>query len=139
MRQQRAALSLLIGAFVMAVALTTFLGAGLSANAEEIPAVTSDMVVEWLKFRVEPAQRERYLATDEKIWTSALARYPGFVDKTTWLSPDCEDEVIYVIRWQSRDQWKDIPEADLAAIGQRFDEALGFPYELLEEKEFYIP
>ncbi|MEO1182047.1 MAG: hypothetical protein AAFX51_14625, partial [Cyanobacteria bacterium J06636_28] len=36
------------------------------------------MVIEWLKFRVDPAERSRYLEIDEAIWTAALKTYPGF-------------------------------------------------------------
>ena len=44
----------------------------------------SSMIVEWLKFRMDPAQRQHYVDTDSAIWTPALAQYPGFVDKATF-------------------------------------------------------
>ncbi|MEM1254168.1 MAG: TIGR03792 family protein [Cyanobacteria bacterium P01_H01_bin.21] len=97
------------------------------------------MVVEWLKFRVDAAQRDRYIAIDNEIWTPALATYPGFLDKATWLDPNHDDEVIFVISWATREQWKAIPEEDLEQINQRFDTALGFGYDLLESKEFNVP
>ena len=108
-------------------------------NAEATLNPQPSMVIEWLKFRVEPAQRDRYLAIDDEIWTSALESYPGFLDKTTWLDPNHDDEVIFVIAWATREQWKAIPEADLEQINQRFDAALGFDYEMLESKEFNVP
>ncbi|NEZ57488.1 TIGR03792 family protein [Leptolyngbyaceae cyanobacterium CCMR0082] len=97
------------------------------------------MVIEWLKFRVEPAQRGRYLEIDEEIWTTALESYPGFLDKTTWLDPNHDDEVIFVIAWATREQWKSIPEEELEQINQRFDAALGIDYDLMESKEFIVP
>ena len=97
------------------------------------------MVIEWLKFRVDPVQRDRYLAIDNEIWTPALATYPGFLDKKTWLDPSHNDEVIFVISWATREQWKAIPEDDLEQINQRFDEALGIDYDLVESKEFNVP
>lgn len=108
-------------------------------NAADIVNSQPTMVIEWLKFRVPAAQRERYLAIDDEIWTPALAGYPGFLDKATWLAPGQEDEVIFVISWATREQWKAIPEADLVQINQRFDQALGFDYEMLESKEFVVP
>ncbi len=108
-------------------------------NAEVTLNPQPAMVIEWLKFRVEPAQRDRYLSIDNEIWTSALASYPGFLDKTTWLDPNHDDEVIFVIAWATREQWKAIPEDELDEINQRFDAALGFDYELLESKEFNVP
>ena len=106
-----------------------------SANVSTQPA----MVIEWLKFRMDPAQRDRYLAIDDQIWTPALARYPGFLDKTTWLEPGHDDEVIFVISWATRQQWKAISEDELEAVNQRFDTALGFDYEMLESREFIVP
>ena len=95
------------------------------------------MIVEWLKFRMEPAQRQHYIDSDSAIWTPALSQYPGFIDKVAWLDPAHEDEVIFVIRWASREQWKAIDEDELTAITQRFDAAFGEPYDMLESKEFY--
>lgn len=108
-------------------------------NAEVTLTSPPSMVIEWLKFRVDAAQRDRYLAIDDEIWTAALATYPGFVDKTTWLDPDRDDEVIFVIAWATREQWKAIPEEELEQINQRFDTALGLDYEMLESKEFIVP
>ena len=112
---------------------------GLSQPAAAIANGQPSMVIEWLKFKVDPAQRDRYLTVDDEIWTPALASYPGFLDKNTWLEPGHDDEVIFVISWATREQWKAIPEADLEAINQRFDAALGFNYEMLESKEFVVP
>lgn len=99
--------------------------------------VSPNMIVEWLKFRMDPAQRQHYLETDSAIWTPALAEYPGFIDKVTWLDPEHRDQVVFVIRWASREQWKAIAEDELTAITQRFDEAFGESYDMLESKEFY--
>lgn len=96
------------------------------------------MVIEWLKFRVPASQRERYIQLDDEIWTSALQGYPGFLSKETWISPVDEEVVIFVIRWRTREDWKAIPEAQLAEIGTRFDEALGFEYSFEESKEFQV-
>lgn len=110
-----------------------------STPVHATPTPTPSMVIEWLKFKVPPAQRERYLVIDDEIWTPALANYPGFLGKTTWLDPAHDDEVIFVISWATREQWKAIPEVDLEHINQRFDQALGFGYEMLESKEFIVP
>lgn len=108
-------------------------------NAEVTLTPQPSMVIEWLKFRVDADQRDRYLAIDNEIWTSALATYPGFLDKTTWLDPDHDDEVIFVIAWATREQWQAIPAEELEHINQRFDAALGLDYEMLESKEFIVP
>ena len=112
---------------------------GTPVNAEATVNSQPSMVIEWLKFKVDSEQRDRYLAIDDEIWTPALAAYPGFLDKVTWLDPNHDDEVIFVISWATREQWKAIPEEDLNEINQRFDTALGFDYEMLESKEFNVP
>lgn len=97
------------------------------------------MVIEWLKVRVDEQWRERYVQIDEEIWTAALARYPGFLGKEIWLSPSHPDEVIMIIQWATREQWKAIPAADLKLIEQQFDRALGTrDYKIVEEKEFVV-
>jgi uncharacterized protein (TIGR03792 family) len=98
----------------------------------------SPMVIEWLKIEVSPEYRDRYLQADAAIWTKALHTYPGFIDKMTWLNPDNPAEVIFVIRWASREQWKAIPEAELEKVNQEFDAAFPFNYTLSEEKEFQV-
>jgi uncharacterized protein (TIGR03792 family) len=107
------------------------------AEAASLSRIYPDMVIEWLKFRVDPKLRELYLEKDADIWTPALKRYPGFIDKVTWLDPAQDSEIVFVIRWATRDQWKAIPEADLEAINQEFDAAFAYPYEMIESKEFY--
>ncbi|MEO1592924.1 MAG: TIGR03792 family protein [Cyanobacteria bacterium J06632_22] len=95
------------------------------------------MVVEWLKFRMDPAQRQHYIEADGAIWTPALAQYPGFIDKVTWIDPEHDDEVVFVIRWASQAQWQSIDEDELTEITQRFDRAFGESYDMLESKAFY--
>ncbi|MEM6353632.1 MAG: TIGR03792 family protein [Cyanobacteria bacterium P01_D01_bin.14] len=124
---------------LLAVGLALMLGclparASLSAGVyDNYP----DMVIEWLKFRMDPALRQQYIDTDSQIWTPALAEYAGFIDKVTWLDPAHADEVVFVIRWASREQWKAIGEDELTEITQRFDAAFGAEYEMVESKEFY--
>ncbi len=118
-----------------AIVMVTSAPVDAAANLNSQPS----MVIEWLKFRVDPAQRDRYLAIDDEIWTSALATYPGFIDKTVWLDPNRDDEVIFVIAWATREQWKAIPQEEIDQINQRFDAALGIDHYLIESKEFSVP
>jgi uncharacterized protein (TIGR03792 family) len=98
----------------------------------------SSVAVEWLRIKVNPAQRQRYLQKDAEIWTPALKRYSGFIDKTVWLNPNDDAEVIIVVRWASREQWFAIPQADLDAIEQRFDKAFPFKYRIQEVREYQV-
>lgn len=96
------------------------------------------MVIEWLKFRVAPEFREAFIETDYDIWTTALKRYPGFLGKMVWIHPNDPTEVVLVIHWRTREEWKAIPQEDLDQIDQQFDQAIEFDYEWVESKEYQV-
>ncbi|MEO1403584.1 MAG: TIGR03792 family protein [Cyanobacteria bacterium J06635_1] len=128
----------LVLVLVCAISLKT-VSSGVAYAEEASPTdLYPDMVVEWLKIKVAPENRSLYVEVDDQIWTPALAQYPGFLDKATWLNPADDTEVVFVICWATREQWKAIPTEDLAAITQDFDTAFPFEYEMAEEKE-YLP
>ena len=99
------------------------------------------MVIEWLKFRVDPESREEFIQQDEAIWTASLSTYPGFLGKEVWIIPNEPKSVIFTIRWQTRQQWKSIPMQDLVDIEKRFSEvmqSMGISYKMTESKEYQI-
>jgi uncharacterized protein (TIGR03792 family) len=96
------------------------------------------MVIEFLKFRVTPGTREDYLQKDAAIWTTVLAKYPGFLGKEVWINPQDSTEIIFIIRWATKEQWQAIPLEDLQAIEQKFAQAVGNTYELVESKEYQV-
>ncbi len=99
------------------------------------------MVIEWLKFTVDSDSREKFIQKDEAVWTANLSTYPGFLGKEVWLEPNAPDKVIFIIRWQTRQQWKSIPMEDLAAIEREFSaimQKMKIEYKMIESKEFQI-
>ena len=97
------------------------------------------MVIEWLKFRVQPEVREKFVEQDQAIWTKALATQSGFLRKEVWINPDIADEIILVIRWQTREQWKAIAPDLLAKTEEIFKASMGKDfYEIIEAKEHHI-
>lgn len=97
------------------------------------------MVIEWLRFWVEEASRERFIQKDDEIWTRALARYPGFLGKDVWISHDSLTDVITVVRWETEEAWFSIPQADLDQVETQFCSAMGAgTYELQETKKYYV-
>lgn len=96
------------------------------------------MVIEFLKFKVNPETQADYLQQDAAIWTTALAKYPGFLGKEVWLNPHDSTEITFIIRWATKEQWQAIPLEDLAAIEQKFALAVGNSYELVESKEYQL-
>jgi uncharacterized protein (TIGR03792 family) len=96
------------------------------------------MTIEWLKFRISPELRERFVQQDAAIWTPFLAQYPGFISKEVWISPDDLSEVVQVIHWESFEQWQAIPAADLQRVEAEFAAAMGESYELIESKQYQV-
>lgn len=99
------------------------------------------MVIEWLKFDVDPKLREKFIQQDEKIWTAALSIFPGFLGKEVWIEPNALDKVVLVIRWQTREQWKSVPLKDLVKIEQQFAavmQEMNISYKMIASREFQI-
>jgi uncharacterized protein (TIGR03792 family) len=96
------------------------------------------MVIEWLTFEVSPENRETFIQMDDAIWTAALSQYPGFISKEVWISPSQLGQVVLVVHWQTREQWKSIPQEELDAIEARFDEAVPFDYTMVDAREYQM-
>ncbi len=79
------------------------------------------VVVELLIVEVTAEDREEYLQIDREVWTKAIAQFPGFINKEVWLNPYAPTEVILVIRWRSRQEWKAISVQLLEEIERQFD------------------
>ncbi|MDZ7958879.1 MAG: TIGR03792 family protein [Aulosira sp. DedQUE10] len=94
------------------------------------------MVIEFLKFKIASEMQEIFIEKDTEIWTTALAQYPGFLGKEVWINPQDPTEIIFVIRWATREQWQVISPEELAAVEQKFAAALGDTYELVELAEY---
>ncbi len=96
------------------------------------------MVIEWLKFRVTPEIREKFVEKDAEIWTPVLAGCPGFVSKEVWLNPEEPAEVILVIRWASREEWKSISQELLEQTDRQFALEMGATYQIVEVAEYQV-
>lgn len=97
------------------------------------------MVIEWLKFRLDPELREKFIQKDEEIWTATLAKYPGFLGKEIWINPNVAEELAIVIRWQTRENWKNVPNDVLAETEQKFSQAMGEDkYQMIETGEYQV-
>ena len=99
---------------------------------------TTNMVIELLRVKVVPELREQYIQKDAEIWTQALTKYPGFLGKEVWINPQEPTEVILVIRWATREQWKSIPLKLLGTIEKQFAQQLGNTYQIVESSEYQV-
>jgi uncharacterized protein (TIGR03792 family) len=96
------------------------------------------MIIEWLKFRMEPSQREAFIQIDNRVWTETLAHYPGFLGKEVWIDPHHLENVIFILRWETREQWKAIPQGVLDRTEEEMQQALGDGYEMVESGEYQV-
>ncbi len=79
------------------------------------------MIIELLYFQISPEERTAWLAKDAAVWTSFLARQPGFLRKEAWLTAENSPELCLVIWWQSLEAMQAIPREQLDAV----DRAMG--------------
>jgi uncharacterized protein (TIGR03792 family) len=58
--------------------------------------------------------------------------------KEVWINPNDATEVVLHIRWETREHWDAIPEADKDAIALKFDAAMGKSYPIVEAGEYQV-
>ena len=79
------------------------------------------MVIEFLTFEVDPAERDQWMAVEERHWSRYLESRPGFAGKEMWVDDHDPGRVHAVIRWDTLQDWQAVPSSDVAAV----DEAMG--------------
>ena len=96
------------------------------------------MIIELLKFQVSPSVQKKFIDTDQKVWTTMLEKFDGFIDKEVMINCHQKDEVICLIKWESREKWKAIPLEILQATDSQFaQEMKNYPYKLVDSLEYY--
>lgn len=100
--------------------------------------IITAMIIELLKVKVIPAEREKYLQKDAEIWTQALTNFPGFLGKEVWLNPSEPTEVILIIRWATKAQWKSISPVVLDKIERQFAQQVGNTYQIIDSTEYQV-
>lgn len=96
------------------------------------------MVIEWLKIKVSPELREKFIQKDAEIWTAMLASYPGFLGKEVWINPQMPDQVVLMIRWRSLEEWKSVPQERLEETEQQFTQAFGAKQQIIEADQYQV-
>ena len=99
-------------------------------------------VVEHLRVKVPAAGRQAWLEAERGSWEPWLAQQPGFLGRELLWDGEREEGTL-LIRWASRAQWKQIPEAEIETVQERFEqlarqatgENQGNPFPLLFEGE----
>lgn len=137
----RAALLRVIGLVLTLVMLAGH--ADVAIAGVELPSGEYDVaVVEHLRVKVPSEARQAWLEAERGSWDPWLAQQPGYLGRELLWDSEREEGTL-LIRWASREQWKQIPEAEIEAVQERFEqlarqatgENQGNPFPLLFEGE----
>ena len=79
------------------------------------------VVVEHLRIKVPADGRQAWLQAEQGSWEPWLQKQDGFLGREL-LWDSAREEGTLLIRWASREQWKAIPEAEVEAVQERFEE-----------------
>lgn len=77
------------------------------------------MVVEFLTFEVDPAERDEWLRVEESVWSRFLETVPGFVSKQMWVERDEPAKVHAVIVWRDDQSWAAVGAERCAEVDAR--------------------
>ncbi len=137
----RAALLRVMGLVLTLVMLTGH--ADVAIAGVELPSGEYDVaVVEHLRVKVPSEARQAWLEAERGSWDPWLAQQPGYLGRELLWDSEREEGTL-LIRWASREQWKQIPEAEIEAVQERFEQlarqatgqSQGNPFPLLFEGE----
>ena len=131
---------------VMGLVLTLVMLAGhadVAIAGVELPSGEYDVaVVEHLRVKVPAEARQAWLEAERGSWDPWLAQQPGFLGRELLWDSEREEGTL-LIRWASREQWKQIPEAEIETVQEHFEQlarqatgqSQGNPFPLLFEGE----
>ncbi|MEO9127077.1 MAG: TIGR03792 family protein [Microcoleus sp.] len=92
------------------------------------------MIIEWLKFKVPAEKCEKFILRDEEVWTAGLKSFTGYLGKEVWVDA-VENEVVMLIRWETREQWKSVPQSIIDELDAKMGD-LQMP--LAESREYQV-
>ena len=84
------------------------------------PAMAEQGVIEQLRLAVPASHRELWLQAEASSWQPWLEQQSGFEGRQLFWDPQRE-EVLLLIRWSSREQWKAIPAAEVERVQEVFE------------------
>ena len=121
-----------LGRTLVLLTLVTALALGTSGTALAAPVEAQGAaqgaqpefdvaVVEHLRVKVPAEARQAWLSAERQSWEPWLRQQAGFVGREL-LWDNASEEGTLLIRWASREQWKAIPQAEIEAVQQRFEQ-----------------
>ncbi len=103
---------------------------------------TDQTVIEHLRLHVSKKDKQAWLDAEEGSWEKWLANKSGFLGRKLFWDPQNEEATL-MIGWESRGRWKSIPQEEINAIQEKFEELarkgtgiqVGNPFPLIFEGE----
>ena len=78
-------------------------------------------VVEQLRVQVPSQDRQAWLKVERSSWEPWLAKQKGFIGRELFWDPQSEEATL-LIRWSSREAWKAIPQQEVEAVQESFEQ-----------------
>ena len=79
------------------------------------------VVVEHLRIKVPADGRAAWLQAEQGSWEPWLEKQDGYLGRDLFWDSEREEGTL-LIRWASREQWKAIPETEVEAVQERFEQ-----------------
>ncbi len=99
-------------------------------------------IIEQLRLHVDDLNRQAWLDAEKGSWEQWLSKKRGFLGRKLFWDP-LREEATIMITWASYSQWKDIPQGEIDAVQERFEQLAregtgrtnGNPFPLIYEGE----
>ena len=132
------AFSLVIGPLILILIYTQEVHSLMAASFNS----TDQAIIEHLRLHVDKQNRQAWLTAEKGSWEQWLVHKQGFLDRKLFWDP-LREEATVMITWASYSQWKDIPQGEINAVQERFEELAreatgrqtGNPFPLIYEGE----
>ena len=74
------------------------------------------MVIEFLTFDVDPAERDTWLEVEQRTWSRFLEQCHGFVRKQIWMEQGNPGQVHVMVEWVDQQSWSAITPEQVHAV-----------------------
>ncbi len=109
---------LLVFFVVFFVTINPLEGVSLSKAAFDLNKMHA---IELIRLHVPSSRKEAWLKAEKATWEPWLSNQSGFLNRQLFWDEERE-EAMLLINWETRSQWKAIPQKEIAAIQKQFEE-----------------
>ena len=132
-------------AFLIGLLMLNFVNAQEACSA--MPGIAGDIdqtIIEHLRLHVDAQNRQAWLDAERGSWSQWLSKKKGFRGRKLFWDP-LREEATLMITWASESEWKAIPQGEIDAVQERFEELArqgtgierGNPFPLIHEGELF--